>query len=90
MITRTVVVASKSGLHARPAALFAKAAAKSPYPVTISVDGKPAVAAGSLLQVMTLGVNCGDTVTLHADSEDSAAATVLDQLVEMLESDLDG
>ncbi|UGT43238.1 HPr family phosphocarrier protein [Nocardia yamanashiensis] len=87
MITRTAVVASKTGLHARPAALFAKAAAESPVPVTISVDGKPGVAAGSLLQVMTLGVEQGDTVTLSADDGADAA---LDKLVELLETDLDG
>ncbi|WP_067814321.1 HPr family phosphocarrier protein [Nocardia inohanensis] len=87
MITRTAVVASKTGLHARPAALFAKAAAESPVPVTISVDGKPGVTAGSLLQVMTLGVKQGDTVTLSA--EDGADAA-LDKLVELLETDLDG
>ncbi|MBL1076531.1 HPr family phosphocarrier protein [Nocardia sp. 2] len=86
MITRTAVVASKTGLHARPAALFAKAAAESPVPVTISVDGKPGVAAGSLLQVMTLGVKQGDKVTLSA--EDGADAA-LDKLVELLETDLD-
>lgn len=87
MITRTAVVASKTGLHARPAALFAKTAAESPVPVTISVDGKPGVAAGSLLQVMTLGVKQGDTVTLSADDGADAA---LDKLVELLETDLDG
>ncbi|MFI6866269.1 HPr family phosphocarrier protein [Nocardia sp. NPDC050406] len=86
MITRTAVVASKTGLHARPAALFAKAAAESPVPVMISVDDKAPVAAGSLLQVMTLGVKQGDTVTLSA--EDGAEAA-LDKLVGLLETDLD-
>ncbi|WP_067544932.1 HPr family phosphocarrier protein [Nocardia crassostreae] len=86
MITRTAVVASKTGLHARPAALFAKASAASPVPVTISIDGKDPVAAGSLLQVMTLGVKQGDKVTLHA--EDGADAA-LDELVKLLETDLD-
>ncbi|MEU0545824.1 HPr family phosphocarrier protein [Nocardia sp. NPDC005978] len=86
MITRTAVVASETGLHARPAALFAKAAAESPVPVTISIDDKPAVAAGSLLQVMTLGVKQGDTVTLSTEEGNEAA---LDKLVSLLETDLD-
>jgi phosphocarrier protein HPr len=86
MITRTAVVAAKTGLHARPAALFAKAAAESPVPVTISVRDKAPVAAGSLLQLMTLGVECGDTVTLHAQD---GADEVLDRLVGVLETDLD-
>lgn len=86
MINRTAVVASKTGLHARPAALFAKAAAESTTPVTISIDGKPAVAAGSLLQIMTLGVKQGDTVTLYTEEGNEAA---LDKLVALLETDLD-
>lgn len=87
MITRTAVVASKSGLHARPAALFVKAAGEAGVPVQISKDGKDPVAANSMLQLMTLGVQQGDTVTLHA--EDGADAA-LDKLVGMLETDLDG
>jgi phosphocarrier protein len=87
MIDRTATVAAASGLHARPAALFARAAAESPVPVTISVAGKDPVAAASLLQLMTLGVACGDIVTLHADD---GADAVLDRLVGLLESDLDG
>ncbi len=86
MITRTAVVAAKTGLHARPAALFAKAAGEAGVPVRISVGDKDPVAANSLLQVMTLGVEQGDTVTLHA--EDGADAA-LDTLVTMLETDLD-
>ncbi|MEV0464703.1 HPr family phosphocarrier protein [Nocardia tengchongensis] len=86
MITRTAVVASKTGLHARPAALFAKAAGEAGVPVQISKAGKDPVAANSLLQIMTLGAEQGDTVTLHA--EDGAEAA-LDKLVTMLETDLD-
>ncbi|WP_306362127.1 HPr family phosphocarrier protein [Nocardia sp. CC227C] len=86
MINRTAVVASKSGLHARPAALFVKAAAESAVPVMISVDGKAPVAAASMLQVMTLGVKQGDTVVLSAED---GAETSLDKLVELLETDLD-
>ncbi|RMI27766.1 HPr family phosphocarrier protein [Nocardia stercoris] len=86
MITRTAVVAAKTGLHARPAALFAKAAGEAGVPVQISVADKDPVAANSLLQLMTLGVERGDTVTLHA--EDGADAA-LDALVELLETDFD-
>jgi phosphocarrier protein len=86
MITRTAVVAAKVGLHARPAALFAKAAGESPVPVTISKGDKAPVSAASLLQLMTLGVDCGDTVTLHAAD---GADEVLDGLVRLLESDLE-
>jgi hypothetical protein len=41
MPERKAVVASASGLHARPAALFAEAAAELDVEVTISLDGAP-------------------------------------------------
>ena len=42
MPERRVTVGSKVGLHARPAALVAKAAAAPPVPITIrKTDGKP-------------------------------------------------
>ena len=48
MAERRVTVASKVGLHARPAALLAKAAADQPVTVTISKDGGEAVEASSV------------------------------------------
>ncbi|NUT92296.1 MAG: HPr family phosphocarrier protein, partial [Saccharothrix sp.] len=55
MPERRVTVASKVGLHARPAAVLAKAAAGQPVKVTIrKEDGQP-VEAASVLGLMTLG-----------------------------------
>jgi phosphocarrier protein HPr len=86
--TRTVVVGSSSGLHARPAALFVAAAAKQPVPVTISTDGarKP-VPARSMLGVLSLGAKQGTQVTLAADGEGAEGA--LDELAALLARDLD-
>lgn len=87
MPERTVVVASKAGLHARPAAVFVKAAAEQPVPVTIrKPDGDP-VDASSILSIMTLGVEQGDEVTLAAEGD--RADEALDTLVDLLERDLD-
>jgi phosphocarrier protein len=84
---RSVVVASKSGLHARPAAVFVKAAAEQPAAVTIrKPDGAP-VDASSILSIMTLGVEQGDEVVLFADG--NRADEALDALVALLEKDLD-
>lgn len=80
MISRTATIGAKSGLHARPAALFVNAVNDSGAEVTISFDGNEADAS-SLLEVITLGAERGDEVTLMA--EDSAAG-VLDELVELL------
>lgn len=86
MPSRTAVVASKVGLHARPAALFVRTAAAQPVPVTIRrPDGDP-VAANSILAVMTLGVGSGESVVLEADGDGAQAA--LDTLGELLEREL--
>lgn len=87
MPERKVVVASRSGLHARPAAVFVKAAAEQPATVTISTgDGEP-VDASSILSIMTLGVEQGDEVVLSAQG--ARADEALDALVALLEKDLD-
>ncbi|MFI9823994.1 HPr family phosphocarrier protein [Streptomyces sp. NPDC052013] len=87
MAQRFVSIGSRSGLHARPAATFVQAASQASVPVTIAVEGKPPVAAGSLLGVMTLGARHGDRVTLTAEGEHAEA--VLDTLADLLSKELD-
>jgi phosphocarrier protein len=88
MPERRVTVGSKVGLHARPAALLAKAAAAQPVAITIRKgDGKP-VAAGSVLNLMTLGAMHGDEVVLTADGE--GADTALDEIAAIVAADHDG
>jgi len=87
MVERTVLIGSTHGLHARPAKLFTKAAAAAGAPVTLQKgDGKP-VNAASILGVISLGINHGDSVTLATDGDN--ADTVLDGLVELLLTDHD-
>lgn len=85
---RRVTIASSVGLHARPAALLAKAAGAQPEPVSIAkvVDGVPGspVDAASVLGLMALGAHHGDEVEIACDSE-----AALDELVALLERDLD-
>lgn len=90
MSERTATVASSSGLHARPASLFAEAAAETGVEVTIAMAGTPAedaMDASSILSLMTLGAEHGSQVVLRAEGEGAEAA--LDALVKMLETDLD-
>jgi len=84
MATRTVIVASRVGLHARPAMLFTQAVAASGAAVTIGRPGQPGVDAASILFVMSLGIGGGEEVVL--ESSDEAA---LDGLVALLATDLD-
>ena len=64
-----VRVASKVGLHARPAALIARLAAEQPVTITIRKDGGEPVPAASLLNLMTLGAMHGDEVLLAAEGD---------------------
>lgn len=87
MAIATTTIGSRVGLHARPAALFARAAADLPVDVTIALgDGEP-VDASSMLSVMTLGAAFGDSVTLRADGDSADAA--VGSLAELLASELD-
>lgn len=87
MPNRTITVASASGLHARPAATFAQAAAATGLDVVLRNSAGETADAASLLEVMTLGVDSGDEVTLTAEGPD--ADDVLDRLAALLASDLD-
>ena len=87
MPERTVTIASRSGLHARPAALFVKAAADQGVPVRIRLGDGKAVPAASMLAVLSLGAGPGAKVTLEADGPGADAA--LDALAALLALDLD-
>jgi phosphocarrier protein len=84
---RTAIVASTVGLHARPAAVFVKAAGEQPVKVRIRKGDREPVDAASILSIMTLGVEHGDEVVLSAEGDGADAS--LDALVALLERDLD-
>jgi Phosphotransferase System HPr (HPr) Family len=87
MSERRVAVASAVGLHARPASLFARAAAETGLLVTLTTMAGRTANAASILEVLSLGVGCGDivTITAHGDGADAA----LGMLVEVLSTDFD-
>jgi len=82
--TKTVLVGSAIGLHARPAAIIAEAIVKSGVPVTLSLDGGEPVDGGSALMIMTLGANNGAQVTVASDDEAIVAA-----IADLVQQDLD-
>ena len=90
MAEREATIASRVGLHARPAAIFAEAAGDLPVEVTIAAKGEPAdeaMDAASILSLMSLGAKHGDVVVLRAEGE--GAEEALDSLVKILETDDD-
>ncbi|MGX5718399.1 HPr family phosphocarrier protein [Arthrobacter sp. MAHUQ-56] len=64
MPTQKAVVTATVGLHARPAAVFVRAATETGLPVTIRKPGAEDVDATSLLQVMTADFPVGCEVEL--------------------------
>lgn len=88
IVQREVTVGSRVGLHARPAAAVAKAAADQPAIVRISkgADGKP-VDARSLLSIISLGAEFGDAVTVS--SEGDGATESVDAIAELIAHDHD-
>ena len=87
-------VRNPSGLHARPAAVFVRAASgfRSEIRVENLTTGRPPVTAKSIIGVLGLGVSCGHRIRLVVDGEDeSRAAETLRELVEAgLEEDTEG
>ncbi|HSO30373.1 MAG TPA: HPr family phosphocarrier protein [Candidatus Sulfomarinibacteraceae bacterium] len=71
-----VDVHNPSGLHARPAAVFVKAAAafRSDVRVANVTSGSPEVNAKSILAVLGLGASSGHRIRLRADGEDETVA----------------
>ena len=86
MASRSATIASGHGLHARPAALFVQSVNDSGLSITIEKEGREAPA-GSILGVISLAINQGDTVTVTADGAN--AEEVLERLVTFLEKDHD-
>jgi phosphocarrier protein len=84
MPSQTVIVGSRVGLHARPAALIAEAVAKAGVPVTLATPGGNPVDAGSALMIMTLGAKKGVEVVVTSDDQ-----TVLERIAGMVAEDLD-
>lgn len=85
MVERTVTLGSKSGLHARPAAIFVQNAKGFQCQITLSKNNKT-VNAKSILSVLTLGAEQGEQVVLKADGDDAEMA--IDRLSTLLEGDL--
>ena len=81
----TVTLGSKSGLHARPAAIIVQNAKGFQSKITMSKNDKT-VNAKSILAVLTLGAEQGEQVVLKAEGDDAELA--VHKLATLLEEDL--
>ncbi|MDF2771786.1 MAG: ptsI [Geminicoccaceae bacterium] len=82
-----IVVASATGLHARPAAVVAATARRFAADVRLVKEDGQEANARSVVSVMTLEVGHGDAVRVVARGRDAQAA--VDAISEMLATDLD-
>ena len=87
MAERTVRIGSSHGLHARPAKLFVEAVNSSGAKVKLTKEGGKTVDAGSILGVISLGIDHGDKIVLTTDADYGEA--VLDDLAVILATDHD-
>jgi phosphocarrier protein len=88
MPSQVVVVASKVGLHARPASLLIKAAAASGVAVTVGRIGDTPVNAASMLSVLALGAKHGESVEITVEDGPNSDS-ILAGLVEIVATDHD-
>lgn len=86
MPSRSVVLENESGLHARPARVFAKKAKTFDCDVRVRKDGD-AVNAKSTLSVLTLDCHNGDEIEIITDGD--GADEALAELIELVEHGLE-
>lgn len=70
------VIKDKAGIHARPAGIVVKEVKKYEAEIRIMSEGKT-VDASDLMKLMSMGIKCGDEITVQlsgVDEEDAEAA----------------
>ncbi|MBB1502707.1 HPr family phosphocarrier protein [Propioniciclava sp. MC1683] len=87
MASKTVIVGSAVGLHARPAAIIAEAAEAYDDEILLTLvggDDDEGVDAASSLMIMTLGAERGAEVVVTSDNAEAVEA-----IAALIEKDLD-
>jgi phosphocarrier protein len=82
-LVRQLVVVNKLGIHARPAAMFVKTAARFQSEITVEKEGE-AVNGKSIMGLMMLAAGCGTKLKVSAHGADAEKA--LDEIAHLLEA----
>ncbi len=81
MASKTVVMTNPTGLHTRPGGVFVAKAKEFESDIIVEHDGKM-VNGKSLLKLLSIGIKCDSTVTVHAEGADAdKAVEVLGELI---------
>lgn len=83
MISQTVVIRNKTGIHARPASVFVKQCAKFQSSILLR-HGDSEINGKSIISVLSGGLSQGTEVTLVIDGADETLA--MDTLVALINS----
>ncbi len=83
MMTQTVTIQNKIGLHARPASMLVNAAGKFQSDITLKNENRTATAK-SMINLLTLRAKLNDVITIEAEGSDEKEA--VSALVELINS----
>lgn len=86
VVEKKIIIKNKSGLHARPAALFVQIANKYDSDVTVK-KGKLEVNGKSIMGILMLAAEKGSHVTLKVEGEDAEKAIL--ELEKLLSGDME-
>lgn len=83
MVTKKLTVKNKSGLHARPAALFVQIANKFDSRITVKRDDDNEEVNGkSIMGILMLGAEKGSVIVIAAEGDDAEnAMTELEKII---------
>ena len=82
VLSRTVLITNRRGLHARASAKFVTLAAGQPCRIDVAKDGA-SVAGTSIMGLMMLGAAMGDSITIGCSGD--SARMALDALCDLVE-----
>ncbi|NHA04602.1 HPr family phosphocarrier protein [Mucilaginibacter sp. HC2] len=75
MITKDYLITAAEGMHARPATNLVKLSKN--YSSLISIKkGERTVKLSSLMNILSLGIKGGETISIIIDGEDEASAVI--------------
>lgn len=83
MLSQSVKVLNKVGIHARPASSFVSEASKYVCNITIK-KGENIAPAKSITRILRLRIQMGNTITIECDGPDEEKA--ISALVKLIES----
>ncbi|MCX5695772.1 MAG: HPr family phosphocarrier protein [Candidatus Omnitrophica bacterium] len=86
LVKKQLIVKNKSGLHARPAALFVQVANKFESRITVKRDAE-VVNGKSIMGILMLGAEKDSVIIIEADGEDAQEA--LEELGKIISNEED-